>query len=233
MRVVDTGGYDNRGTVSAGIHKHVEAAMQQADVVLFMVDAREGVNNLDESFAQWIRKKRGVVEKQAREEFYKRKEALLAAETETVSASSDADSSNTSTSSPIATAIVPSMRAQYHPKKVVIVANKCEGSFLNDRVMNCIADCLKLGLGDPMTISASHGDGMTDLASFLIQEAQARGLEDGSSAEAAANAEPIALEDRVIKLAIMGRPNVGKSSMLNAILGQERVITGPTPGLTR
>ena len=115
---------------------------------------------------------------------------------------------------------------------IVLVANKTEGGVLAESVLAAIDDALRLGLGDPVLISATHGDGLADLAHVVIDKAKGSGflLED----------EPvdhiddhIPLENRTIELAIMGKPNVGKSTLLNGFIGEERVITGPTAGLTR
>ena len=109
---------------------------------------------------------------------------------------------------------------------------------MSDRVLDTVSEALDLGLGDPILISAAHGEGLADLAQALIEAAKSRGLDqtqtvfdprtDGSLA-----GTKISLEERTIQLAIMGKPNVGKSSFVNALLGEERVIVGPTPGLTR
>ena len=120
-------------------------------------------------------------------------------------------------------------------KEILLLVNKTEGAHLSDRVLDTISDALRLGLGEPLPVSATHGDGLADLATTLIRLAAERGCDtgDGAARPVVAHDGPITLEERVVQLAIMGRPNVGKSSMLNAFLGEERVIVGPTPGLTR
>lgn len=90
-----------------------------------------------------------------------------------------------------------------------------------------------MGQGEPLLISASHGDGLADVAQELIRCAQARGLDTYREKEEEKEITDISLHQRTIQMALMGRPNVGKSSLLNAILKDERVITGPTAGLTR
>ena len=214
MTIVDTGGLDDRGAVSLQIQDQVEKALLDADVVLFMLDAKTGVTSLDQHFARWLRRRMGPLGE----------------------------------------------------KKVVVVANKTEGAHLSSHVMDALDGALRLGLGEPVPISASHGDGMADLAVTLLAMARERGFEDGDEmgrkvrgsarsalasatdalpgspetdgdAPAKCDAHPanqaITLEDRTIQLAVMGRPNVGKSTLINAFLGDDRLITGPTPGLTR
>lgn len=193
FHVVDTGGFDNRGIVSSDIHGQVDSALSQADIILFMVDAKDGINSLDQNFARWIRRRIGIYDEEAR-------------------ALSD---------------------GQYVPKSVLVLANKTEGSFLSDKVLNSFADALQFGLGEPVPISASHGDGMGDLAAFFIDQARLRKCDDGGEAEVKKREGPIPIEERTINVALMGRPNVGKSAILNAVLGEDRVISGPTPGLTR
>ena len=118
-------------------------------------------------------------------------------------------------------------------KKMFLLANKTEGMMLSDRMLDTVSDALELGLGEPMLISSSHGDGMVDLAQALIASARDLGLDTEEDPDAQRMLGPIKVEERTIQLAVMGRPNVGKSSFVNAVLGEERVIVGPTPGLTR
>jgi GTP-binding protein len=137
------------------------SAVSQADLVLFVLDARAGVTPADDHFAQWLRR-RG--------------------------------------------------------KPVLLVANKAEGRTATSAVLDAYA----LGLGDPVSVSAEHGDGVADLMSEIADRLPPKetGPEDGH-------------QDRPLKLAIVGRPNAGKSTLLNRLLGEERMITGPEPGLTR
>jgi len=108
------------------------------------------------------------------------------------------------------------LRRQNRP--VLLVANKAEGRGGAAAVL----DSFSLGLGDPVAVSAEHGEGIGDLA----EEIAARLLpaDDGAEGTEA---------DRPLKLAIVGRPNAGKSTLLNRLLGEERMLTGPEPGLTR
>ena len=124
------------------------------------------------------------------------------------------------------------------PKDVIVIANKTEGGSFhqsNSNIMDTIANAYEWGLGDPIPISATHGDGMSDLFQSLYTIAKRRGLDTGESSldSADISRDKIAVEERVIQLAIMGKPNVGKSSLVNAICKEDRVITGATAGLTR
>jgi GTPase len=103
---------------------------------------------------------------------------------------------------------------------VVVVANKAEGRTATSGVLEAFA----LGLGDPVAISAEHGDGMADLYAALVPFVDQH-EEDAPAAEGA--------RERPLQLAIIGRPNVGKSTLVNRLLGEERVLTGPEAGITR
>jgi GTP-binding protein len=104
---------------------------------------------------------------------------------------------------------------------VVLVANKAEGRAGNDGVL----ESLELGFGDPVEISAEHGEGMVELFEGLMPYVDAIAEEAGEDEDEA--------EDGPLKLAVVGRPNAGKSTMINRILGEERLITGPEAGITR
>lgn len=125
--------------------------------------------------------------------------------------------------------------------RIAILANKAEGTAHSEKMLQTYEECLQMNFGDPIPMSASHGEGISDLAQVMVEEAKKRGLDtDAVSSNFSDSSEfaddrdgPIALEDRVIQLVIMGRPNAGKSTLLNAICGEERSITGPMAGLTR
>jgi GTP-binding protein len=102
---------------------------------------------------------------------------------------------------------------------VVLLANKAEGRAGE----NGILEAYSFGFGDPIAFSAEHGEGMVDLFEALLPLIEREGDEP----------EPEAREDGPLKLAIVGRPNAGKSTLVNKMLGEERMITGPEAGITR
>ena len=167
FRVIDTAGYEDEdpATLPGRMRMQTELAVRDADVALFLTDARAGLTPLDEEIARWLRQ---------------------------------ADT------------------------PVVLVANKAEGRAGEGGMIEAMA----LGLGDPIGLSAEHGEGVADLFEALqphIEAAEARIGEEEA-------AEP---GDGPLKLAIVGRPNAGKSTLINRILGEERLITGPEAGITR
>ncbi len=105
------------------------------------------------------------------------------------------------------------------PTPVILVANKCEGGGGKAGLWEAHA----LGLGDPIAVSAEHGEGMGELHQALAPLA---GREVSSE-------EETSQEQRPLQLAIVGRPNVGKSTLVNRLLGEERLLTGPEAGITR
>ncbi|MHA6722281.1 ribosome biogenesis GTPase Der [Sphingomonas sp. RS2018] len=167
FRVVDTAGFEDKdaATLPGRMRAQTEAAVDDADVALFMVDARAGIVPLDEEIARWLRV----------------------------------------TTTP-----------------VVVVANKAEGRAGETGVIEAMA----LGFGDPIPMSAEHGEGIVDLFEALRPFVD---REDEEEVEA----EPEDDENAILKLAIVGRPNAGKSTLINRILGQDRLITGPEAGITR
>ncbi len=165
--VMDTAGYEDEdaATLPGRMRAQTEAAVRDADVALFMVDARAGVTPLDAEIARWLR-----------------------------------------------TADTP----------IVLVANKAEGRAGEPGIYEAMA----LGLGDPIPLSAEHGEGVVDLFEALRPYVELP--ED-------VDAAPVDPEspDAPLKLAIVGRPNAGKSTLINKLLGQDRLITGPEAGITR
>lgn len=114
-----------------------------------------------------------------------------------------------------------------HPKPVILVANKCEGRAAE----GFASEAWALGLGEPVLISAQNGEGMADLALRLMA---AMAEDDRREAPAGPDQSGAGEQgDRPLKLAVVGRPNVGKSSLINRLLRDERLLTGPEPGLTR
>jgi GTPase len=111
---------------------------------------------------------------------------------------------------------------------VVLVANKCEGR----RGSEGFYEAYQLGLGDPIPISAEHGEGIGELASTIVAALGLRPERKGKREEGNLEADADAVS-RPLRVAIVGRPNAGKSTLVNALLGEDRMITGPEPGLTR
>ncbi|MFL5969507.1 MAG: ribosome biogenesis GTPase Der [Gaiellaceae bacterium] len=158
--LVDTGGVDiaDPAPITRSIAAQAREAIADADLVLFVVDARAGLTPGDEEVADILRRAR---------------------------------------------------------KPVLLIANK-----IDDPAQEGLAlDLHRLGLGDPIPISAVHGHGTGDLLDLIVAELPGSGREP--------------TPEDAIRVAILGRPNVGKSSLLNAILGRERVIVSETPGTTR
>jgi len=109
--------------------------------------------------------------------------------------------------------------------KVILVANKCEGR----AGQNGLAEAHGLGLGEPIPVSAEHGEGLSDLHEALARHVTPM-ADDEDGVGGAGEAEPT---KRPLLLTIVGRPNVGKSTLLNRLVGEERVLTGPEAGITR
>ncbi len=164
FRVIDTAGLEDAAadTLEAAMRAQTERALADADVALFVVDARAGLTPLDRHFATWLRR---------------------------------------------------------HHARVILLANKSEGRAGEAGALDAYA----LGMGEPIEISAEHGEGMTELYDAL------KPLVD----ESASAAEEAAEDEQTLHLAILGRPNVGKSTLVNRLVGAERVLTGPEPGVTR
>jgi GTP-binding protein len=159
--LIDTGGFEPTSTerIQQQIKEQVEVAIEEADLILFLMDGKEGLNPTDEEIAGYLRKV-------TKPSFY--------------------------------------------------VVNKIDGEKREDAV----PDFYRLGVSPLHSISAEHGRGIGDLMDEVI-----KALPAGSS-------EPERIEEG-IRVAIVGRPNVGKSSLLNKLLGRPRAIVDPTPGTTR
>jgi GTP-binding protein len=162
VRLVDTAGLEESApeTLFGRMRASSEAAVDQADLVVFVVDARSGITPPDEHFANWLRRRN-------------------------------------------------------HP--VLLVANKAEGRSGSTAAL----EAYSLGLGEPLPVSAEHGEGIAELMSEIADR-----LPPEPEDEAGEGTRPL-------KLAIVGRPNAGKSTLVNRLVGEDRMITGPEPGLTR
>lgn len=190
FKLIDTGGFDDRGHVANDVQKQIYKSLIDADVLVFMVDGKNGVNSIDVDFANWIRKVVGELEMK-----HKRPSGVK--------------------------------------REIILISNKTEGGFLCDKVLTAFSEGTELGWGAPILLSAAHGEGMGELAQSLIKCAQLRGYDTIHEVDIQKSSTPPLLALRTIQLAFMGSPNVGKSSLLNAILNDERVLSGPIPGLTR
>jgi GTP-binding protein len=166
FRVIDTAGLEEAesGSLLGRMRAQTEAAIADADVILFVVDARAGILPADKPFAEMARRS---------------------------------------------------------GKPVIVIANKAEGG----HGMAGAYDAFSLGLGEPVPLSAEHGEGLGDLFEAL-QPHLARADEDEDEGEVPGT-------DRPLKVAIVGRPNAGKSTLVNRLIGEERLLTGPEAGITR
>jgi GTP-binding protein len=122
--------------------------------------------------------------------------------------------------------------------KVILAANKAEGNAAQAGLLEAYA----LGLGEPLQLSAEHGEGMSDLLSILMPLADEMAAADRRAAVEAPETDLTLDEDgdlagvapnRPLQVAVVGRPNAGKSTLINRILGEDRLLTGPEPGITR
>ncbi len=173
LRLIDTAGFEKGPpeTLQARMQAQTEAAVEEADVCLFLIDAREGVTPGDEIVGEALRKS---------------------------------------------------------GKPVILAANKCEGRAAEPGLIEAFA----LGLGEPVALSAEHGLGMAELVAALSGHTT-KNDKDADDEVEAREGEEHADEERSLRLAIVGRPNVGKSSLLNQILGHNRSLVGPEAGITR
>ncbi|HUC92359.1 MAG TPA: ribosome biogenesis GTPase Der [Paenibacillus sp.] len=158
--IVDTGGIeiDGEDEIMKSVRMQAELAVEEADVIIFMVDATAGLTHADDEVAHMLFRSR---------------------------------------------------------KPVVVAVNKVD----NQRRTDDIYEFYSLGFGEPIAISGAHGTGIGDLLDAVVEKLPE--LED------------IEYDDDVIRVALIGRPNVGKSSLVNAILGEHRVIVSDVAGTTR
>jgi GTP-binding protein len=183
LKLIDTAGFEDvtGASLEARMRAQTDIAIQEADVAIFLYDARAGVTPMDERFAQLLRKS---------------------------------------------------------GKPIVLAANKCEGKQGDEGLL----EAWRLGLGEPAPISAEHGEGMADLYESL-RAVQERLENTGAFASLEAqeeteepfdpDAEPPPEPNKPVRIAFVGRPNAGKSTLINGILGDERFVTGPEAGITR
>ena len=164
LELIDTAGFEDvdDSSLEARMRAQTEAAIEEADVSLFVFDSREGVTALDEVFAAILRKR---------------------------------------------------------DKPVIVAANKAEGKAGEAGA----GEAFRLGLGEPIPISGEHGEGMAELYAALVafEPQDEAGDEDEDD------------DSKPIRIAIIGRPNAGKSTLVNRLLGEDRLLTGPEAGITR
>jgi len=158
--IVDTGGLEPRphSTIAQEVKEQVNTAITEADIIVFLVDVRDGVTPSDLEIADMLRRS---------------------------------------------------------SKPILLVANKAD----NTKLETGAVEFYELGLGEPLIISAYHGRGTADLLDKIVTLLPAL--------------LPIKTEPEIMKVAIVGRPNVGKSMLLNTLLGNERAIVDDVPGTTR
>jgi GTP-binding protein len=162
LTLIDTAGYEDvtDDSLESRMREQTEAALEDGDLILFMMDAREGVTSLDQIFAERLRKQH---------------------------------------------------------KPVILLANKSESRESGGG----IGEAYSLGFGEPVAISAEHGEGMADLYAAVV------------AASADIFVEEVDEPDKPIRIAIIGRPNAGKSTLINRLIGEDRMLTGPEAGITR
>ena len=171
---IDTGGFEPvaKSGILLEMARQTRQAIAESDVVIFLVDARAGVNAHDHEIARLLRRS---------------------------------------------------------GQRVLLAVNKAEGMAHG----SAVAEFHELGLGEPHAISAAHGDGIVDLIDLALRELAETPDDAGDGSGDTPPEQAQDLPDHRIKLAVVGRPNVGKSTLINSLLGEERVIAFDLPGTTR
>jgi GTP-binding protein len=177
IEIIDTAGFEDAhdDSLEARMREQTDRAVEEADVALFLIDARAGITPLDNFFAQWI-------------------------------------------------------RTQNIP--VILLANKCEGKVAEPGLYESYG----LGLGDPVPFSAEHGEGLADLYQAVLPYAEQEAAVNANLPAKYTSPDLASDNDEfvgTIQMAIVGRPNVGKSTLINKIIGEDRLLTGPEAGITR
>jgi GTP-binding protein len=177
FRIVDTAGLEEAEEASllGRMRAQTEAAIADADVILFVIDARVGILPADRPFAEMVRRS---------------------------------------------------------GKPVILIANKAEGG----AGMAGAYEAFSLGLGEPVPLSAEHGEGMADLFEALMPHFPEPGADEDDLSENEGFDSEVEFKDdptKPLQVAIVGRPNAGKSTLINRMLGEERLLTGPEAGITR
>ena len=178
MLLIDTPGFEDvhDASLEARMRAQTEAAIKEADVSLFIVDARVGVSPLDERFAELLRQS---------------------------------------------------------GKPVVLAANKCEGKI----GIEGLYEAFSLGFGEPVALSAEHGEGLGELYAAIVRAVPGANDEEEEEVEREAAFDPDAEDPpeipKTARLIIVGRPNAGKSTLINSLLESDRLLTGPEAGITR
>ncbi|GAB4518482.1 MAG: ribosome biogenesis GTPase Der [Parvularculaceae bacterium] len=164
--IVDTAGWENvrDQSLEARMRAETEKAVQDADLCLFVIDARAGVTAADKEFGEMLRRR---------------------------------------------------------SKQVILLANKSE----SDKAAAGALEAFEMGLGAPILISAEHGEGLGELYAAMEPYCAARGDLGEKGGDPA--------ELRPIRFAVIGRPNVGKSTLINTLINEPRMLTGPEAGITR
>ena len=179
--IIDTAGLEDaaEGSLAQRMRLQTEMAIADADVILFVIDARAGITPSDRPFAELVRRS---------------------------------------------------------GKHVILLANKAEGS----KGTAGTYEAYELGLGEPIPFSAEHGEGTSDLAQALIPLIGIDADEDAFAEDQAfddALGDDVDIDrappERPLRVAIVGRPNAGKSTLINAMIGEDRLLTGPEAGITR